>query len=120
MRRLRAVALGIGHGAADHDIGRLRPLEEGKKALVIIGAGFGVDIEGHRMAGADCVEPDAALKAGAGAAAEFALHLMLGDEFGRVHRHVEEAVDLAIADAGMHASRGSAVRWRADRSPPWR
>ena len=34
------------------------------------------------MAGADGVEPDAALKAGAGAPAEFALHLVLGDQFG--------------------------------------
>ena len=83
MRRLGAVALRIGHGAADDDIGGLRALEEGEKAPVIIGAVLGVDIEGHGMAGADGIEPDAALKAGAGAAAEFALHLMLGDQFGR-------------------------------------
>ncbi len=81
MRRFGAVALGIGHGAADHHIGGLRALEEGEEALVIIGAVLGVDVEGHGVAGADGVETDAALKAGSGAAAELALHLMLGDEF---------------------------------------
>ena len=54
------------------------------------------------MAAADGVKPDAALKTGAGAAAKLALHLMLSDQFARVHRHVEEAVDPAVTDAGMH------------------
>ena len=82
VRRLGAVALRIGHGAADDDVGRLRALEEGEEALVIVGALLGVDVEGHRMAGADGVEPDAALEAGAGAPPELALHLVLGDELG--------------------------------------
>jgi hypothetical protein len=60
-----------------------------------------VDIEGYGMAAADGVKPDAALKTGAGAAAEFALHLMLGDQFGGTDRHVEETVDAAVADVGM-------------------
>ena len=38
MRRLGAVTLRIGHGAADDDIGGLRPLEESEEALVIVGA----------------------------------------------------------------------------------
>ena len=97
VRRLGAVALRVGHGAADDDIGGLRAPQEGEKALVVVGAVFGVDVEGDRMAGADGVEPDAALEAGAGAPAEFALHLMLGDEIVRRGRHVQEAVGLHTA-----------------------
>ena len=102
VRRLGAVALGVGHCPADHDTGRLRPLEKSEKALVIFAAVLAVDIERHRMAAADGVKPDAALKASAGAAAKLALHLMLGDQFAGAHRHVEEAVDPAITDTGMH------------------
>ena len=76
----------------------LRALEKSEEALVIFAAVLGVDIERHRMAAADGVKPDAALKAGAGAPAKLALHLMLGDQFAGAHRHVEEAVDPALAD----------------------
>jgi hypothetical protein len=76
------------------------------------------------MAAAYGVEPDAALEAGAGAAAEFSLHLMLGDQFAWVHRHVEEAVDPAVADAGMHrrefglfGRKPIGFRHRVDRRP---
>ena len=44
------------------------------------------------MAGADRVQADAALKACAGAPAEFALHLVLGDQIVRPGRDVQEAV----------------------------
>ena len=81
--------------------------EEGEKALVIVGAVLAVDVEGHRMAGADGVEADAALEAGAGAPAELALHLVLGDEFAGTHRHMQEAVDLRAGDRGMHRGRSS-------------
>jgi hypothetical protein len=50
VRRLRAVALGIGHRAADHDIRGLRAGEEGEEAFVIVGAVRRIDVEGHRMA----------------------------------------------------------------------
>jgi len=102
VRRLGAVALGIGHGAADHHVGGLRALEKCQEAPVIIGAVLGIDVEGHRMAGADGIEPDAALEARAGALAQLALHFMLVDEIARRGRHMQKTVDLAVADAGMN------------------
>ena len=93
MRCLRAITLGIGHCTADHHICRLRALEKCKKALVIFGAVFGVDIERHRVTSADRIEPDAALKARAGAASQFALHLVLGDKIARAGWHVQKSVD---------------------------
>ena len=102
----------------------LRALEEGEKALVIIGAVFGVDVEGHRMAGADGVKPDAALEAGAGAPAELALHLVLGDEIVRAGRHVQEAVgqdarDVALDAAELRPLAGEPIGFRhgVDRGP---
>ena len=58
------------------------------------------------MAGADGVEPDAALEACAGAPPQFALHLVLGDKLGGADRNMQEAVDLPVADRGMHCAEG--------------
>ena len=69
MGRLGAIALGIGHCSADHDVGRLRSLKKSEEALVIVAALLVVDIEGHGMAAANGVESDATLEASAGAAA---------------------------------------------------
>src|SRR3974390_329347 len=107
----------MGHRAADHDVRPLRALEEGKKALVIIGAVRGIDVEGHRMAGADRVEADTALKAGTGAPAEFALHFVLGDEVLRASGHVQEAVcedarDVTLCAAEIRPLGGEAVGLR--------
>ena len=113
VRRLGAVALGIGHRAADDDVGGLRAPQEGQKPLVIIGAGLGVDVEGHRMAGADGVEADATLKAGAGASPELALHLVLGDEIaglaGTCRKRLTAAGDLAMR-ALASSGRSVAIR----------
>ena len=105
VRRLGAVAFRVGHGAADDDVGRLRALEEGKEALVVIGAALGIDVEGHRMAGADGVQADAALEAGAGAPAELALHLVFGDELVRRGRHMQEAVGVHAGDVALDAAK---------------
>ena len=78
--------------------------EKGEEALVIVGAVLGVDVEGDRMAGADGVQADAALEAGAGAPAELALHLVLGDEIGGADRHVQEAVDRLSLIVGAHGA----------------
>src|SRR5262252_3777299 len=102
MRWFGALALRVCHGAADHDVRRLRALKEREKALVIFSPVLGIDIEGHRMTGADGVEPNTTLKTGAGAASKFALHFMLGDKLSRADRHVQEAVDLPSADIRMH------------------
>src|SRR5262249_60892281 len=69
MGRLGAIALGIGHCSADHDVSGLRSFEKAEEALVIFAAVLAVDIEGHGMAAANGVESDATLEASAGAAA---------------------------------------------------
>ena len=84
--------------------------EKSEKALVVVGAVLGVDVEGHRMAGADGIEPDAALEAGAGAPAKLALHLVLGDEFARADRHMQEAVDRLPRDVGVTPCQAPAAR----------
>ena len=56
------------------------------------------------MARADGVQSHAALEAGAGAAAQFALHFVLGDEIARRGRHMQEAVGLHAGNIAMHAA----------------
>src|SRR6185369_17542780 len=81
-----------------------RAAQEFKKSLVIFGAVLGVDVESHRMAGADYIEPNAALEAGAGAPTKLALHLVLGDEIARIDRHVQESIDCLPRDLGGHGA----------------
>lgn len=76
--------------------------------ILIVGTVLGIDVEGHRMAGTNRIEPNAMLETSAGAPAELALHLMLGDKLRWVDGHVQEAVDLLTAPC-----RGSVAQWRA-------
>ena len=87
---------------------------------MVVGAAFGIDVEGHRMARADRVKADAALEAGAGAAAELALHLVLGDEIAGLGRHMQEAVDLACRRCRCLTPPSSGRSPPAGRFPPWR
>ena len=104
VRRPGAVALRIGHRSPDDDVRSLRAAQESQEPLVIIGARLRIDVERHRMAGADGVETHAALEAGAGSPAELALHLVLCDQLLRTRRHVQEAIDRKPGDVGAHGA----------------
>ena len=104
MRRLGTVALRISHCPANDYVGHLGTTHEREELLVIVGSALCVDVEGDRVAGANGVESNAALKAGPGPAPQLALHLELGDEVVRLGRNVEKTVDLATADLAADAS----------------
>ncbi len=93
VRRQRAVALGVGHGAVGDEVVVLQVLHVLLEALVVVGAPGLVGLVGDRVEGVDGVHADAALEAGAGLLAQQALHLdLLGEVLGGLV-DVGEAVD---------------------------
>ena len=97
--RLAAVALEVGHGAADDEVAPLHGRDEADEARVVGRAVLLVDLEGDRVQRVDRVHADAALEAGAGELAEPALHLVLQHQVVGAAGHVQEAVD-ALAGVG--------------------
>jgi hypothetical protein len=92
-RALAAVALGVGHRPADHEVLRLHGLDERQQARVVAGAVLPVDRPGRGVQRVDRVHADAALEAGAGELAEAPLHAVLHDDVLHALRDVQEAVD---------------------------
>ncbi len=98
-RALAAVALGVGHRAADDEVQLLHAADERAAALVIGRAVLLVDLVGHRIQRVDGVHADAALEAGAGELAEAALHAVLRHHVVRALGDVQEAVHRLAAEA---------------------
>ena len=127
VRGLAAIALGIRHRAADHEVLSLHVLHEFVEALVIVAARRAIDIEGHRIQGVDRVHPDAALEAGAGALPEPTLHAVLEHHVVHVLGHLQEAVDalpgqlrLRRRKLGVFLGQRVGLRDRVDRGPDHR
>ena len=90
--RLAAVALHIGHRAADHEIPSLNAGEKILEPAVIGGAVLAIEFEGHRVKCVERIHADAALEAGAGELTEPPLHLVLHDEIGRAFRNMQKTI----------------------------
>ncbi len=103
VRRLAAVALDVGHRAADHEVLALHVGEEALQPRVVRRAVLLVDLERHRVQRVEGVHAHAALKAGAGELAEAALHLVLRDQVVDAGAHVQEAVDALAGERRNHA-----------------
>jgi hypothetical protein len=71
---------------------RTRARNEGLEPTVIVGAVLGIHVECDDMAGADGVHADTALKAGSGAPAELALHVVFGEQILGLVGDMQEAV----------------------------
>ena len=108
VRRLAAVALGVGHRAADHEVLALHVLDEVDEALVVLGVFRLIDVVGDREQRVDRVHADAALKARAGALAEPALHAVLHHHVVDAFGHLQKAVH---ALAGELALDGGELRF---------
>jgi hypothetical protein len=90
VRRQRAVALDVGHGAPDDQVAPVHRREEGLHPLVVRGAVLLVDLIGDRVEGVEGVHAHASLEARPGDLSELALHLVLQDEVLGVGTDVEE------------------------------
>ena len=104
VRRQRAVALGVGHGAVGDDVVVLEVLHVLLEALVVVRALGLVGLVGDRVQRVDGVHADAALEARAGLLAQQALHLdLLGEVLGGLV-DVGEPVDLLAGEVarGQH------------------
>mmetsp|Transcript_104101 Transcript_104101/g.299619 ORF Transcript_104101/g.299619 Transcript_104101/m.299619 type:complete len:440 (+) Transcript_104101:281-1600(+) len=93
------VALGVRHRAAEHEVLALAHGHEGAEALVVLRAVLLVDVVGRAPHRVGRVLPHAALEAGAGAAAELALHERLLHEVFRGFADVEEAAHAVAREA---------------------
>ncbi len=97
-RGFGAVTFGVGHGSAQGEVFLLHVAQEGLEALVVLGAVGRVDGVGDGEEGVDGVHANAALEAGSGELAEFALHAVLGDDVGHAFGDVEKAVDVLVGE----------------------
>ena len=86
-----------GHGAANHKVLRLHLDQEAFETGVVGGPMRLVNVEGHGEDGVDRVLPDTALEAGAGALAQCALHVTLGNHVLHTRGNVQKAVASDVA-----------------------
>ena len=100
VRRLGAVALGIGHGAVHRQVVVLHVDEELLEVLVIACAVLLVDLIGGGVHGVEGVHTHAALEAAGRLLAQQALHLHLLHQIVRRLVEMGEAVDLVPRQAG--------------------
>jgi hypothetical protein len=96
--RLAAVALDIGHRAAEHEILLLHLLHEVAEARVVLRAVRLVHVERHGEQRIGGVHADAALKARPGALTEPALHAVLHHDVVHALRHMQEAIHARAGD----------------------
>jgi hypothetical protein len=101
VRRASTVALGIGHCAAHHEVLALHVLHEVDEARVVGRAELPIHVVGDRVQSVDRVHADAALKAGAGALAELALHAVLHDHVVHALGNLQEAVHALARQLGL-------------------
>mmetsp|Transcript_63948 Transcript_63948/g.169949 ORF Transcript_63948/g.169949 Transcript_63948/m.169949 type:complete len:212 (-) Transcript_63948:62-697(-) len=109
-RALHAVALGVGHCAAQHDVACLRHPHEVLKAEMVLRAVLLVDVESGGPCGIESVHTDTALETAACAPAQLPLHVRLPHEVVGGFAHMEEAAHAVAAEAQRSAQLGVVVR----------